>query len=477
MSSPAPGAPRAKTPPRSGWVIAALCTGTALSALNSGMTAVSLSTLRQEFAVDVATVTWVISAFYLTSAVLQPLMGRLADEYGARRVFAAGMVITIIAGALGPFASTFAWLLAVRILLGIGTATTFPAAAAMLHAIAERSGGSAPKMIGRIQLIDTSSAAVGPVIGGVLLVLGGWQAIFWINIPLAAIALIWTHLLVPRDAPRARTPVRTVLRDADVPGILLFVVTIVALLVFLLDLTSDPNWLLVPVVLGAGALFTWRELRASTPFIDLRLLAANVALVRVFVVFILANLVFYSALFGIPPYLEDHAGYRTDVIGLLLLPLAAFNALVTPWAEKLIDRRGLRAASVIGAVALAISTLSLLVLGVSTAPLVILAVTAIIGIPYVLVLISITQSLYVAAPPDQEGQAAGLFQTARSLGCIGSTVVVGLSFAGGTSPVDWMLLAAITGALGVLYLLVVMLWRTRRPAAPAAPSPGHAGAP
>ena len=345
MSSPAPGAPRAKTPPRSGWVIAALCTGTALSALNSGMTAVSLSTLRQEFAVDVATVTWVISAFYLTSAVLQPLMGRLADEYGARRVFAAGMVITIIAGALGPFASTFAWLLAVRILLGIGTATTFPAAAAMLHAIAARSGGSAPKMIGRIQLIDTSSAAVGPVIGGVLLVLGGWQAIFWINIPLAAIALIWTHLLVPRDAPRARTPVRTVLRDADVPGILLFVVTIVALLVFLLDLTSDPNWLLVPVVLGAGALFTWRELRASTPFIDLRLLAANVALVRVFVVFILANLVFYSALFGIPPYLEDHAGYRTDVIGLLLLPLAAFNALVTPWAERLIDRRGLRSAS------------------------------------------------------------------------------------------------------------------------------------
>ncbi|WP_238476189.1 MFS transporter [Agromyces mariniharenae] len=468
MSTATAATRRARRPPRSGWVIAALCTGTALSALNSGMIAVSLSTLRQEFAVDVATVTWVISVFYLTSAVLQPLMGRLADEYGARRVFAAGMAITILAGALGPFAATFGWLLAVRILLGIGTATTFPAAAAMLRAIAARSGGSAPKMIGRIQLIDTSAAAVGPVVGGVLIVFGGWQAIFWINIPLAAIALVWTHLLVPRDAPRPRTPLRTVLRDADVPGILLFVVTIVALLVFLLDLTADPNWLLVPVVLAAGALFAWRELRASTPFIDLRLLAENGALIRVYVVFILANLVFYSALFGIPQYLEDHASYRTDVIGLLLLPLAAFNALVTPWAEKLIDRRGLRAASVIGAVALAISTLSLLVLGISTAPLVILAVTAIIGIPYVLVLISITQSLYVAAPPDQEGQAAGLFQTARSLGCIGSTVVVGLSFAGGTSPVDWMLLAAITGALGVLYLLVVVLWRTRRPAAPGA---------
>lgn len=464
---PAPAAPRSR---RSGWVIAALCTGTALSALNSGMVAVALSTLRREFTVDVATVTWVISSFYLASAVLQPLMGRLADRYGPRRVFATGMVIVMLAGALGPFAPTLEWLCAVRVLLAVGTATTFPSAAAMLKGIAARTGGSAPRMIGRIQLIDTSSAAVGPVIGGLLIVLAGWEAIFWINIPLAAIALVWTHLLVPRDDPRPRTPVRQVLREADVPGILAFVVTIVALLLFLLDLTSDPNWLLVPVVLAAGALFAWRELRASTPFIDLRLLAANVALIRVYVVFILANLVFYSALFGIPQYLEDHAGYRTDMIGLVLLPLAAFNALVTPWAERLIDRRGLRAASVIGAVALAISTLALLLLGISTMPFVVLAVTAAIGIPYVLVLISITQSLYVVAPPDQEGQAAGLFQTARSLGCIGSTVVVGLSFAGGTGPADWMLLAAVTGVLGVLYLLVVGLWRTRRPAAPAAPT-------
>lgn len=465
---PAPGAPRTPKPPSSGWVIAALCTGTALSALNSGMVAVALSTLRREFTVDVATVTWVISSFYLASAVLQPLMGRLADRYGPRRVFATGMVIVMLAGALGPSAPTLEWLCAVRVLLAVGTATTFPSAAAMLKGIAARTGGSAPKMIGRIQLIDTSSAAVGPVIGGLLIVLAGWEAIFWINIPLAAIALVSTHLLVPRDEARPHTPLRTTIRETDVPGILAFVVTIVALLLFLLDLTTDPNWLLIPVVLAAGALFAWRELRASTPFIDLRLLAANAPLIRVYVVFILANLVFYSALFGIPQYLEDHAGYRTDVIGALLLPLAAFNALVTPFAERLIDRRGLRATSVLGAAALAISTLSLLVLGISTTPLVVLAVTAVIGIPYVLVLISVTQSLYVVAPPDQEGQAAGLFQTARSLGCIGSSVVVGLSFAGGTAPVDWMLLAIATSGLAVVYLVVVVAWRVR-PTTPAAP--------
>lgn len=444
------------------WVIAALCTGTILSALNSGMVAVSLSTLRREFAVDVATVTWVISVFYLTSAVLQPLMGRLADRYGPRRVFATGMGIIMLAGALGPFAPDLVWLCAVRVLLAIGTATAFPSAAAMLRAVAATSGGSAPKMIARIQLIDTSSAAVGPVLGGLLIVAFGWGAIFWINVPLAAVALVSTAVLAPRDAPRERVPLRQTLRESDVPGILLFVVTIATLLVFLLELRDGPLWLLLTGTIGAAALFAWRELRAPTPFIDLRLLAANVPLMRVYALFVLANLVFYSALFGIPQYLEDHAGYRTDVVGALLLPLAAFNVVMTPFVERLIDRRGAHRTLVIGSAALAAATLALPLLGASTSVPVVLAATAAVGIPYVFVLISITQSLYLAAPPEHVGQAAGLFQTARSLGCIAASVVVGLAFSGGTGPADWVLLASITAGLAFATLVVVVLWRVRR---------------
>lgn len=94
---------------RAGQVIAALCLGTALSALNSGMIAVALSTLRGVFAVDVATVTWVISVFYLASAVLQPLMGRLADRFGPRRIFTLGMAVIIVAGTVGPFSPDIWW--------------------------------------------------------------------------------------------------------------------------------------------------------------------------------------------------------------------------------------------------------------------------------------------------------------------------------------------------------------------------------
>jgi len=443
------------------WVVAALCTGTLLSALNSGMIAVALSTLRREFGVDVASVTWVISVYYLTSAVLQPIMGRLADRYGPRRVFVLGMWTVAVAGALGPFAPDLVVLCAVRVLLAVGTATAFPSAAAMLRAVAASNGGDATKMIGRIQLVDTSSAAVGPVLGGLLIVAYGWPAIFWINIPLAALALVSTGLLAPRDAPRPHVPVRQTLGESDLPGIALFVVAIATLLWFLLELAHDPPWLLLPVTAIATGLFAWRELRAASPFIDLRLLAANLPLVRVYALFILANLVFYGALFGIPQYLEDHAGYRTDVIGLLLLPLAAFNVVTAPLVERLIDRRGLQRTLVIGLIALTAGSLGLPLLGASTAPWVVLAATAAVGIPYVFVLVSITQSLYVAAPSEHVGQAAGLFQTARSLGCIGAAVVVGLSFSGGTDPPDWTILATVTVVLALATLGVALAWRPR----------------
>jgi MFS family permease len=455
-----PAAPGAA---RSNWTIVALCTGTTLSALNAGMIAVALATLRSEFSVEVATVTWVITAFYLTSAVLRPVMGRLADRHGPRRVFTSGMVIVAVAGAAGIFAPTLEWITAVRVLLAIGTAAAFPSAAAMLRSIATTSDVSAPKMIGRIQLIDTGAAAVGPVLGGLLIMAFGWEAIFWINIPLAAIAIVTTRLLAPHDGPREHTPLRRTVVESDLPGILAFAVTVVALLLFLLELTSDPNWWFLVVAIVAGALFTWRELTGATPFIDLRLLAGNLPLIRGYVTFILATLVLYSALFGVPQYLEDHAGFRTDAVGALMLPLAAFTLIFAPVVERVIDRRGLRTALVAGSFGLAASALALQLLAASTAPLTVLLLMAAIGIPYGVLLISITQSLYLAAPPEHVGQAAGLFQTAPSLGCIGSTVVVGLSFSGGTAPADWIVLATAIAVLAGLFLAVVVFWRARRP--------------
>ena len=123
-STPLPGRP---VPRR---VVAALLLGTLLNPLNSSMIAVALVQIEREFAVGIVAASWLISAFYLASAVGQPVFGRLADRFGPRRVYCLGLVLVGVAGVLGPLAPTFGWLLAARVLLACGDelkeVTTWP---------------------------------------------------------------------------------------------------------------------------------------------------------------------------------------------------------------------------------------------------------------------------------------------------------------------------------------------------------------
>ena len=442
--------------------IAALCTGTAISGMNSGMIAVALSTMRGELKLNAASVMWVITVYYLASAILQPLMGRLADRYGPRKLFVFGMGVIILVGVVGPFASTLLTVCIARVFLAMGTATAFPSAAAMLRSIAASSGKSAPKMIGRIQMIDTGASAIGPVIGGLLITHMGWQSIFWINIPFALLALISTLFLAPTDGVRAKVPLRNTIVDSDIPGVLAFAVAIVALLTFLLELPTAPIWWLLPLTLVAGAIFFWRESRCAKPFINLQLLGSNTDLLMVYARFALINVVFYGVLFGVPQFLDDYGGYRTDVVGALVMPLAAFTLLLTPYTERLIERKGLRHTLVVGGVGLFASAILLTVLAVSTAPYVVLVVTAAMGIPYCILTISLTQSLYVAARPDEVGEAAGLFQLARCIAGISSTAIVGIAFASGSGATAWLYVAGAITVLALGHLLLVLVRRPRQ---------------
>ncbi|PRZ42807.1 MFS transporter [Antricoccus suffuscus] len=424
--------------------------------MNSGMIAVALSTMRGELKLNPASIMWVITIYYLASAILQPLMGRLADRYGPRKLFLFGMGVIVAVGIVGPFASTLLTVCIARVFLAMGTATAFPSAAAMLRGIAASSGKSAPKMIGRIQMIDTGASAIGPVIGGLLVTHMGWQSVFWVNIPFAALALISSLFFAPEDGVRAKVPLRSTIVESDVPGVAAFAVAVVALLTFLLELPTAPIWWLLPLTLVAGAVFVWRESRCVKPFIDLQLLGANTELLMVYLRFALINIVFYGALFGVPQFLDDHGGYRTDVVGILVVPLAAFTLLLTPYTERLIERTGLRHALVVGGVGLFASTVLSMLLVVSTAPYVVLVVTAAMGIPYCILTISLTQSLYVAANPDEVGEAAGLFQLSRCIAGICSTAVVGIAFASGSGATAWLYVAGAITILAFGYLLLVL---------------------
>lgn len=197
---------------RTALAVAGLSLGTALNPLNSSMIAVALVVLRADFGLDVAAVTWVVTSFYLASAAGQPVMGRLADRFGPRRMFMLGMALVALTCALAPFAPNFALLCVARAVMALGTATAYPSAVVMVGAIAHRANVEPARPLGILQMANTSAAAVGPVIGGLLVGFVGWEALFLVNVPLALAALLIVRRAAPADKARERGSVAELLR-------------------------------------------------------------------------------------------------------------------------------------------------------------------------------------------------------------------------------------------------------------------------
>ncbi|WP_207124668.1 MFS transporter [Actinocatenispora comari] len=404
--------------------VAVIALGTLLNPLNSSMIAVALVSLQHAFGVGFGTASWLVSGFYLAACVGQPLMGRLADRFGPRRVYCVGLAVVCAASALAPFAPGFGLVLACRVLQAIGTSAAFPAGLALIRRAAG-TGRPPAGALGTIAVANSASAGFGPVLGGFLVAFAGWQGIFLVNVPLTLVTLILAFRVLPPDEPAgaARTGL---VRLIDPLGILLFSGTLVGLLGFLLALPHHPLWILLPLVAVCAAGMIWWELRAPTPFLDVRGFARSPALTGVLGQQAAIQLVFYGVFYGLPMWLEESRHYSTEQAGLLMLPIAALGVVVTPVAARLVGRFGPRLPLLLGSIGLLAGSLLVFTLHDATPAIGILGVAAVLGLPNGLNNMGLQAALYSAAPPDGTGMAAGLFQTARYVGAILSTALIGL---------------------------------------------------
>lgn len=438
-------------------LMVALAFGTTLNPLNSSMIAVALARLQHDFAVSIADVSWLVSGFYVAAAVGQPLMGRLIDQFGARRLFLTGLVIVLVASALTPFSPGLWWLVGLRVAQAFGTSTAYPAALVLIRHV---SGGAAPAgALGAITVANSACAALGPVLGGFLVAAAGWQAVFVVNIPLTLIglALAW------RVLPSGETTAHAARRRIDLPGVGLFAVTMVSLLMLILSFAHAPSWWLVPIVVVAAAGFAWRERAVADPFLDLRALVANRPLASVLVQQGTINLVFYCTFFSFPLWLEAVRGYSTDIAGLFILPVAGIGIVAIPVAARLIDRRGSRTALLLGSVVLLCGTIMVQFLGDGTPVLAIIGFTVLFGVPNGFNNLGLQTALMDASASGRTGAAGGLFQTFRYLGAILATAMIGVIFdrnlsSSGLHHLGWLM----TGG-AVIVLLLALLIRRRRP--------------
>ena len=396
-----------------GRLIGTLALGTSLNPLNSSMIAVALAQLQTDFGVGVATSSWLVSAFYIGAAVGQPLMGRLVDQVGARRMFVAGLALVLLSSLATPFVPGFWWLVGLRVVQAFGTSTAYPAALVLIRA-ATPADRPATAGLGAITVASSSSAALGPVLGGFLVSGAGWQAVFLVNVPICLVGLVLAWRVLPRQPAEDTVATHRVLTELDLPGVALFSATMVALLVGVLSFTSTPHvWLLV--VAGATAVvLVLRERASASPFLDVRALVADRALTSILVQQAVVNFVFYCTFFALPLWLERVRGYSSDQAGLFILPVAGLGVLTVPVAARLIRTHGSRAALLLGSAVLLVATGALQLLGDATPALLVVAFGLLLGVPNGFNNLGLQTALSEAAPAGRTGSAGGLFQTSAT---------------------------------------------------------------
>ena len=440
----------------------------ALNPINSSVIATALVPIAHAMNVPVGSTAVLISALYLASAIAQPTAGKLAEELGPRRVFLVGIVLILIGGVVGGVGPDMATLTVARVLIGIGTSAGYPAAMVLIRRRAIRAGMSEPpgEVLGGLSIAGTVTVAVGPPLGGVLVAAFSWHAAFLINIPVAVAALLLTTAWVPKDEPLEHRPLREIAGRIDVSGILLFGGAMSALLVFLLSL-PDPDWLPLGFAVALGAVLVRWELRAATPFIDMRLLTSNLALTRTYLRGALTLLAFYSVLYGLTQWLEAAHGLSTQEAGLVLLPMGILAAIVS---RPIAARNLVRGPLVVGATSFVLAAAAVTLFTSQTPVVAIVGVTLLFAITLGATTVSNQTALYTQAPADQVGTAAGLFRTFSYLGSIASSTITGIVFRHDVTDSGLHLVALVLVGVSVAVLALTVLDRTlRTPKAPAGP--------
>jgi MFS family permease len=446
-------------------LIVPLMLGAVLNPINSTMIATALVSIGGSFHVGAADTAWLVSSLYLASAVAQPTMGRLADRLGPRRVFLAGLLVVAAAGAVGTVAPSLSWLIVSRVMLGIGTSAAYPAAMALLRAHSQRLGVPTPRpVLGLLSLAGLSSAAVGPVLGGVLAATLGWRALFAVNIPLALIGFVLAALWLPDGRPETaqdrtgETSDPALNRSLDPLGITLFAALLTTVMLFLMRLDAPP-WPLLPVAAVLAAALAGWELKRPAPFLDLRMTARNRPLSLTYLRHGMTYLVIYCVMYGYAQWLEDAHGYSSAAAGLLLLPMSIAAMITSLLGAR---TKGIRAPLTIAAVLMIAGSGALLAAGHGTPAVALGAAGALFGLPQGLTSTGNQAAVYAQAPPGETGSAAGLQRTSQYLGAITAAGLIGLFYGQRATDSGLHDMALTSSVLGVAVLLLTLFDRSLR---------------
>ncbi len=388
-----------------------------LTPLNSTLLAIGLPEIRAHFDTGVGEMALLISAYLVAVATMQPVAGRLGDAFGCVRMMATGLVLlAVISIALG-FSWSFPFLVLMRGVQGAVTALVLPNAIAVLRKRTprERLG----TVLGMNGAALSAAAALGPVLGGVVLLAGEWRFLFFINVPLSIVALALL-LRVQRDQGQGRASLHI-----DLPSMAALVLVFGSVvLIGSATQVENPAFLIAGGVLAPVSLAAyWLRARSGGSIVDFRFFRA-----RNFSAAAgsqgLLNFVFYSALVTFPLYLVDLRGESEQIVSLVLFCLLAASIVSSPLGGMLADRFGRRPLVVAGGLAALAGTGILALLFESPVLLTIVASLVLVGTGLGISGPARSAAALEAWPPSIAGSASGTFAMMRYAGAVAGAAVI-----------------------------------------------------
>ncbi|MET7608899.1 MFS transporter [Streptomyces avermitilis] len=422
----APVAPSDKAPAKGlrghpWYTLITVAVGVMMVALDGTIVAIANPTIKADLGASFADVQWITNGYFLALAVTLITAGKIGDRFGHRQTFLIGVVgFAAASGAIG-LSDSIALVVTFRVFQGLFGALLMPAALGLLRATfpAEKLNMA----IGIWGMVIGASTAAGPILGGVLVQHVSWQSVFFINVPVGALALV-LGLLILLDHRAENAP-----RSFDILGIALLSGAMFCVVWALIKAPTwgwgdGRTWAFLIASLVGFALFGFWETRVREPLIPLALFR-SVPLSAGVVLMVLMAIAFMGGLFFVTFYLQNVHGMSPVDAGLHLLPLTGMMIVGSPVAGMLITKTGPRIPLAGGMALTAIAMYGMSTLETDTSGAVMSLWFALLGLGLAPVMVGATEVIVGNAPMELSGVAGGLQQAAMQIGGSLGTAVLG----------------------------------------------------
>jgi EmrB/QacA subfamily drug resistance transporter len=410
-----------------GGVLAATCISTLVVNANTSAVSILLPAISDDTGMSLETLQWAVTGYSLVGAAVIITSGSLGDVFGRRRIFQGGLALFVVSCVLIALASTGELVIAGRLIQGASGATILACGLSLLTV-----GTSGDKQLRAVTLWGAAAAvgaAAGPLLGGVLVDLTGWQGLFWIDAGVAILCMAITRLTVAESSDPGRP------RSIDYAGTVLVALTLMPLILGV-SKSGDWGWWSAAtlgcfaVTLVAGYAFVQVERRVSVPLLDLGLLRNRVLIGSTVAILIGAGtingLMYLFSLYFQDPSTLDYSPLQA---GLATLPATVGLVLTAPVVPRLAQRIGGRPTIALG---FAITTGGFVVVGFTDASWAYVAFL----LPLVAIAVGMglsngpsSSGATASVPPAQVGEASGVSNMARYVGAAVATALAATIYA------------------------------------------------